>query len=56
MDEEQVPKRKPVKKTDLVKGEFLPNLKDMKELNEDRVDQETFQGVLEAEFHQFCTV
>jgi hypothetical protein len=52
-------KSKPGKRNDLVKGEFLPNLKTVKELKEnrvDQVDQETFQGVLEAEFHNFCTV
>jgi len=58
MNEKQAPKKKtvPVKRSDLVKGEFLPNLKTVKELNENRVDPETFQGVLEAEFHNFCTV
>jgi hypothetical protein len=34
----------------------LPNLKALKELRENKVDEETFQGVLEAEFHHFCTV
>lgn len=34
----------------------MPNLKTLKELRENKVDEETFQGVLEAEFHHFCTV
>jgi hypothetical protein len=48
--------KKAVNERYLILGEYLPNLKTLKELRENKVDAETLKNVIEAEFHHFCRV